>query len=57
MAKNYISYLENKGINLNEKRIKEIAQGSIFIAAKFREIDRYCPMIPKVLAADSKITE
>lgn len=50
LAKNYLNL--KKETNDREKR--EVIHACILIAAKMRECDIYCPLIPDILAAGGK---
>lgn len=52
LAKNYLSYASNlKQENINKKYISVIVHASVLLAAKMRERDIYCPLIPDILIA------
>jgi len=55
IGKNYIHRKTNGRLNLSRKEMIEIAYGSLFLSAKMRERDIYCPMIPHILQAGGKV--
>lgn len=56
LAKNYLSYSTSEIKNLDSKQHASIVvHSSILIAAKMRERDVFCPLIPDILVAGGKI--
>jgi hypothetical protein len=51
IAKNYLEDKSRSGKNFSRKEMIEVAYGALFLAAKMRERDIYCPMIPHILQA------
>ena len=54
ISKNYIEGRKATGIAVNRLEMIDIAHSALFLAAKLRERDIYCPMIPHILQAGGK---